>query len=419
MDWDEKMKEFRRLSIKALEKPGQRDALERALELSLKRRARAIAEVPDWEELRDKAREIKRKTLFELDNHLETLKKKIEARGGRVHFAADAKEANSTIEEIAGGGGPVIKSKSMITEETGLREHLKEKGLEVWETDLGEFIAELAGEPPSHITAPVIHKKRDEIAMLFEEELGVPYTEDAAELTAHARKFLREKFLNARVGITGANFAVADTGSIVLVENEGNITLTIELPRVHVAVMSVEKVIPSIDDLPVFLKLLPRSATGQRITSYVSVLNPPREGGEFHLVVLDGGRRKILEDEEMREVLYCIRCGACMNVCPVYRVTGGHAYHSAYPGPIGAVLTPQLFGYESHGDLPYASTLCGACFEACPVRINLPELLVRLRQRGGGYLRPLMKLWSEAWSSPPAYRASLKFARFLSRWTSL
>lgn len=413
------MKKFRRLSVKALEKPGQRDALERALELSLKRRSGAIAEVPDWEALRDRACEIKRKALSELDTHLETLKEKIEARGGRVHFAADSQEANRTVEEIVGGWGPVIKSKSMITEETGLRQHLKEKGFEVWETDLGEFIAELAGEPPSHITAPVIHKKRDEIAGLFEKELGVPYTEDAAELTAHARKFLREKFLSAQTGITGANFAVADTGSIVLVENEGNITLTTELPRVHVAVMSIEKVIPSIDELSVFLKLLPRSATGQRITSYVSVLSPPREGGEFHLVVLDGGRREILKDEEMREVLYCIRCGACMNVCPVYRVTGGHAYHSAYPGPIGAVLSPLLFGHERHGDLPYASTLCGACFDNCPVRINLPELLVKLRQRGGGYLRPLMKAWSEAWSSPATYRASLKFARFLSRWTSL
>jgi L-lactate dehydrogenase complex protein LldF len=413
------MKEFRGLSIKALKKPGQRDALERALEVSLKRRAGAIAEVPDWETLRDRAREIKRKTLTDLDAHLETLKRKIEARGGRVHFSADAREANKTIESIADGRVPVIKSKSMITEEIGLRRHLKGKGLEVWETDLGEFIAELAGEPPSHITAPVIHKKRDEIARLFEKELGVPYTEDAAELTAHARKFLREKFLNAQVGITGANFAVADTGSIVLVENEGNITLTTELPSVHVAVMSIEKVIPLIDELPVFLKLLPRSATGQRITSYVSVLSPPCEGGEFHLVVLDNGRRKILEDEEMREVLYCIRCGACMNVCPVYRVTGGHAYHSAYPGPIGAVLSPLLFGHGSHGDLPYASTLCGVCFEACPVRINLPELLVRLRQRGGGYLRPLMKVWSEAWSGPATYRASLKFARFLSRWMKL
>jgi L-lactate dehydrogenase complex protein LldF len=413
------MREFRRLSIKAISKPAQRGALESALERSLMRRAGAIAEVPDWEALRDKAREIKRGALAELDTHLEKLKEKVEARGGRVHFAADAQEANGTIEGILSGRGPVIKSKSMVTEEIGLRGHLEGKGLEVWETDLGEFIAELAGEPPSHITAPVIHKKRDEIARLFEEELGVPYTEDAAELTAHARKFLRGEFLNAEVGITGANFAVADTGSIVLVENEGNITLTTELPSVHVAVMSVEKVIPSIEELPVFLKLLPRSATGQRITSYVSVLGPPREGGEFHLVILDNGRRKILDDEEMREILYCIRCGACMNVCPVYRVTGGHAYHSAYPGPIGAVLSPHLFGHGSHGDLPYASTLCGACYEACPVRINLPELLVRLRQREGGYLKPLMKMWSEAWSNPATYRASLKFARFLSRWTSL
>jgi L-lactate dehydrogenase complex protein LldF len=411
------MRQFRRLSIDALGRPAQRGALESALERSLERRARAIAEVPEWETLRDRARDIKRTALADLDLHLNTLKDNIEKRGGTVHFASNSKEANEVVARIAEGQGPVIKSKSMVTEETGLREHLKGLGLEVWETDLGEFIAEMAGERPSHITAPVIHKKRYEVARLFERELGVPYTEDPAELTAQARKFLREKFMSAGVGITGANFATADTGSIVLFENEGNITLTTELPRVHIALMSLEKVIPSVEELPVFLKLLPRSATGQRMTSYVSVLSPPREGGEFHLVVLDNGRKRILEDEEMREILYCIRCGACMNVCPVYRVTGGHAYHSAYPGPIGAVLSPQLFGQGSHGDLPYASTLCGACYEACPVRINLPELLVKLRQRGGGLKRSLFDLWASVWAKPSAYKASLKAARFIGRWT--
>jgi len=413
------MREFRRLSVRAIAKPSMRGALESAMERSLERRARAIAEVPDWEALRDRAREIKRGALEELDTNLEKLKANIEARGGKVHFARDAREANEIIEKIAAGRGPVIKGKSMITEEIGLREYLMERGHEVWETDLGEFIAALAGEPPSHITTPVVHMRRAEVARIFERELGVAYTEDPEELTAHARRFLREKFLSAGVGITGANFTVADTGSVVLFENEGNITLTTELPRVHVAVMSIEKVIPSIADLPVFIKLLPRSATGQRITSYVSVLSPPREGGEFHLVILDGGRRKILEDEEMREALYCIRCGACINVCPVYRITGGHAYHSTYPGPIGAVLSPMLFGQGSHGDLPYASTLCGACYDFCPLRINLPALLVKLRQRGGGLRKTVFKLWSNIWASPAGYKASLKAARLISRWMKL
>ncbi len=413
------MRPFREGALKALGRPEQREALERALELSLKRRASAISEVPNWEALRDRARSIKEKALAGLDGYLETIREKVEARGGTVHFASDAEEARKTIGEIAGASGPVIKGKSMVSEEIALGKYLKGRGVEVYETDLGEFIAELAGEPPSHITAPVIHKNRKEIALLFERELGISYTEDPEKLTAHAREFLRAKFFAAEVGITGVNFAVADTGVIVLVENEGNITLTTELPRVHIALMSIEKIIPSIDELPVFLKILPRSATGQRMTSYVSVLAPPREGGEFHLVVLDGGRREILKDEEMRETLYCIRCGACMNVCPVYRVVGGHAYHSAYPGPIGAVLSPQLFGFERFGDLPYASTLCGACYEACPVKINLPELLVKLRARGGGCMRPVMKLWSDMWSNPGTYRASLKAARFLARWMKL
>jgi L-lactate dehydrogenase complex protein LldF len=413
------MRPFREGALKALGRPEQREALERALELSLKRRASAISEVPRWEALRDRARSIKEKALAGLDGYLKIMKEKVEARGGTVHFASDAAEAREAIGNIAANGGPVIKGKSMVSEEIALGKYLKGRGLEVYETDLGEFIAELAGEPPSHITAPVIHKNREEIARLFEGELGISYTEDPEALTTHAREFLRAKFLGAEVGITGVNFAVADTGSIVLVENEGNITLTTELPRVHIALMSIEKIIPSIDDLPVFLKILPRSATGQRMTSYVSVLSPPREGGEFHLVVLDGGRREILEDEEVRETLYCIRCGACMNVCPVYRVVGGHAYHSAYPGPIGAVLSPQLFGFERFKDLPYASTLCGVCYEVCPVRINLPELLVKLRERGGGWMRPGVKLWSDLWSNPCTYRASLKAARFLTRWMKI
>lgn len=404
------------MALKALQNATQRDALENALELSLKRRQKAISEIPQWDALRQRARAIKEKALEELESNLESLKKTVEARGGMVHFAADGGSARGIIEKIIGGAGPVIKAKSMVSEEIGLGAHLKDRGMEVWETDLGEFIADLADEPPSHITAPVIHKKRGEVASIFEKKLGIPYTEDPGELTAHARRFLREKFLSARAGVSGVNFAVAKTGNIVLFENEGNITLTTELPRVHIALMSLEKVIASLDELAVFIKLLPRSATGQRITSYVSVLSPPRKGGEFHLVVLDGGRRDILDDSELREILYCIRCGACMNFCPVYRVVGGHAYHSAYPGPIGAVLSPLLFGQERFGDLPYASTLCGACSDVCPVMIDLPALLVKLRAEGGGLMRPLFSLWSELWSHPLTYRVSLKASRIFERW---
>ena len=274
----------------------------------------------------------------------------------------------------------------MTTEEIELNHALEAAGVRPVETDLGEYIIQLAHEKPSHIIVPAIHKTRDQISDLFAEKLREGRPNEVAEITAMARKRLRHEFLSAEMGITGANFAIAETGTIVLVENEGNIRLSTQVPKIHVAVVAIEKVIPRFDDLSVFLRLLPRSGTGQKQTAYVSFLNGPRESGsesgfEFHLVLMDNGRTRILADEQMRESLYCIRCGACLNVCPVYQKIGGQAYGWIYPGPIGAVISPQLQSLAQSGDLPFASSLCGACREACPVDINLPDMLLALRAK--------------------------------------
>jgi L-lactate dehydrogenase complex protein LldF len=275
----------------------------------------------------------------------------------------------------------------MVTEEILLNRALTSQGIEVSETDLGEFIIQLAEEPPSHLVGPAIHKTKEQISRLFSEKLGVRRMDDPREMTLYARRHLREKFLQADMGITGVNFAVAESGSIVLFENEGNIRLSTALPRIHVAVMGLEKVVPTLEDLVILMKLLARSCTGQKLSSYVSILNGPRGGGErdgaeeFHLVILDNGRSRILRDEELRESLYCIRCGACLNFCPVYLKIGGHAYGWVYSGPIGSILTPQLVDRKKAYPLPFASTLCGACADVCPVKIDIPKMLVALRRR--------------------------------------
>ena len=286
----------------------------------------------------------------------------------------------------ARGVKSVVKSKSMATEEIELNHALEAAGVRPVETDLGEYIIQLAHEKPSHIIVPAIHKTRGQISDLFEEKLREGRPNEVAEITAMARKRLRHEFLSAEMGITGANFLIAETGTVVLVENEGNIRLSTQVPKIHVAVVGIEKVIPRFDDLSVFLRLLPRSGTGQKQTAYVSFLNGPRQaspesGFEFHLVLMDNGRTRILADEQMRESLYCIRCGACLNVCPVYQKIGGQAYGWIYPGPIGAVISPQLQSLGQSGDLPFASSLCGACRTACPVDINLPDLLLALRAK--------------------------------------
>jgi L-lactate dehydrogenase complex protein LldF len=351
-------------------------------------RREAFAAFPEGDALRDRARAIKEATLQRLDQYLEQLVVRIEARGGRVHYATSSAEARRIIVDIArqAGARTVVKSKSMATEEIDLNAALIQAGITPVETDLGEYIIQLAGERPSHIIAPAIHKTRGQVAELFTRALDRAVPADPEALTRVARAELREKFLRAEMGVTGANFAVADTGTIVLVTNEGNGRMVTSLPRVHVAVMGVEKVVPSLSDLVVFLAILAKSATGQKLSAYTTLVQGPRPPGElegpeaFHLVLLDNGRIDQIGGP-LRESLACLRCGACLNVCPVYRRIGGHAYGYTYPGPIGILLTAMQHGAGAVVDLAHASSLCGACADACPVRIDIPRMLIELRRQ--------------------------------------
>ena len=351
----------------------------------------AIDEVTSevWESWRDQAQRIKAHTLDHLDYYLEMLHDNVTKSGGQVHFAADAAQANDIIADLARTRHVRVatKSKSMVSEELGLNPVLESIGVDVYETDLGEYIIQLAEETPSHLVAPAMHKSKEDVARLFSQKLGLPHLENIDDLARAAREVLRDKFLQADLGISGANFVVAETGTLVIITNEGNGRLCTSAPRIHIGITGIEKVIPCLQDLAVFLRLLPRSATGQRITSYLSMINGPRrsddEDGpeEFHLVLVDNGRTRLLADPELREALYCIRCGACLNVCPVYQKVGGHAYGWVYPGPIGAIVSPALVGLKQAKDLPHASTLCGACRDACPVKINIPRMLLHLRHK--------------------------------------
>jgi L-lactate dehydrogenase complex protein LldF len=380
---------FKTYASRSLNNPRLRKTYRFATQHALEKRAHVIQEIPEWEALRDRAHRIKEEAIDRLDYYLEQLEYKVTANGGQVFWARDGKEASGYILQIARRiqAKTVVKSKSMTTEEIGLSHTLQENGLEPVETDLGEYIIQLAHEWPSHITAPALHKSREEIGELFAEKLGIPYTNVPEELCEVARKILRGKFLSAELGISGVNFALADTGTIVVVENEGNARLSTTVPRVHIAVMGLEKVIPSFADLPVFLRLLARSSTGQKQTSYVSLISSPRKPGEadgpeeFHLVILDNGRTEILKDPRMRESLFCIRCGACLNTCPIYQRVGGHSYGSVYSGPIGAVITPLFQGVEVAKDLPFASSLCGSCSNICPVKIDIHHMLMWLRKQ--------------------------------------
>mgnify|MGYP001569077205 FL=1 len=348
----------------------------------------SFAGFPEGEGLRDQARAIKEATLQKLDYYLEQLADNVERLGGHVHWAATAEEARETILGLCRDRGVkmAVKSKSMATEEIDLNEALERAGVTPIETDLGEYIIQLAHEKPSHIIAPAIHKTKGQVADLFSRELKERFAADPEVLTAAARKELRQKFLQADMGITGANFAVADTGTVVLVTNEGNGRMVTSLPRIHVAVMGIEKVIPSMTDLMVFLAILARSATGQKLSVYTTLVRGPRRSAEvdgpeeFHLILMDNGRSHQIAGA-LREALYCLRCGACLNVCPVYRQIGGHAYGETYPGPIGILLTAMLKGDRAVKDLAHASSLCGACQEVCPVGIDIPRMLIELRHR--------------------------------------
>ena len=343
-------------------------------------------EVPDWTELRDAGKQIKDRTIRHLDRFLLELESSVREAGGQVHWAADADEANRIIAGIILGHGEteVVKVKSITSDEIGLNRALANVGITAIETDLAELIVQLAGETSSHILVPAIHKNRAEIREVFVNAglAGPELSDSPADLAEAARFYLRQKFLGARVAVSGANFAVAETGTVCVVESEGNGRMCLTLPRVLITLMGIEKVVPTWQDLEVFLQLLPRSSTGERMNPYTSCWTGVTSGDgpeEFHLVLLDNGRTNVLADQVGRQTLRCIRCSACLNVCPVYSRTGGHAYGSVYPGPIGAILTPQLRGIEKAASLPFASTLCGACYEVCPVAINIPEVLVHLR----------------------------------------
>lgn len=408
-----------------------RGALRHATTLFGEKRREAAASLSNWEELRNEARAIKDDVLLHLDSYLETFVDNAENRGAVVHWARDAAEANAIITQLTveRGARNVVKSKSMTTEEIHLNAALERAGMQVVETDLGEYIIQLAHETPSHIIAPAIHKTKRQIAELFTTELGMAPTDDVDQLTSTARTTLRERFAAADVGISGVNFGIAETGTIVIVENEGNIRLTTSLPRTHIAVMGIEKLLPRFSDLDVFLKLLPRSGAGQALTTYQSFItgtkrSPSHEGPEeLHIIVLDNGRSRMLAHPVTRQSLACIRCGACLNTCPVYQQIGGHAYGSVYPGPIGAVITPQLIGLQKAAQLPYASSLCGACREVCPVKIDIPRLLLHLRGEisekqttGRRKERLAFKLWAALMTRPGLYEKTARAARLLQRW---
>ncbi|HVW47648.1 MAG TPA: LutB/LldF family L-lactate oxidation iron-sulfur protein, partial [Solirubrobacterales bacterium] len=378
---------FEDAAPESLADPRLRANLRLATETIRARRGRVVAELPDWEELREAGAAIKDAALHSLDRRLEELEAAVVAAGGTVHWARDGAEANAIVLAIARrhGARSVVKMKSIATDEIGLNEALGGAGVEVLETDLAELIVQLAGDVQSHVVVPAIHKGRREIRDVLAAGLDRPdLGAEPAELAEAARLYLRRRFLGARMGVSGANFAVAETGTVAIVESEGNGRMCTTLPEVLVSVVGIEKVVPSWRDLEVFLQLLPRSATGERMNPYTSLWTGVTEGDgprEFHLVLLDNGRTAALADEVGRQALRCIRCGACLNVCPVYRRTGGHAYGSVYPGPIGAILTPQLVDTPAAATLPFASSLCGACGEVCPVGIEIPKLLVHLRAK--------------------------------------
>ncbi|GAB6179529.1 LutB/LldF family L-lactate oxidation iron-sulfur protein [Desulfotomaculum defluvii] len=417
---------FRDRARRTLESEFMRKAVQKAVDRLETNKKNASKELGNWDDWRARGRDIRKHTVDHLDYYLGQLADNVRKNGGTVYFAPWAEDARQIISEIIKKheGKLVVKSKSMVTEEIHLNKTLIEQGHEVVETDLAEYILQLAEEPPSHIVVPAIHKSREQIAQLFSEVAGEKLANDTPTLTAFSRRVLREKFLKADIGITGCNFAIAETGSTSLVTNEGNARLVSSLPKVHIVIMGMERVLPTFEDLEVVLTLLPRSATGQKLTSYVSINNGPRKPGEsdgpehFYLVILDNGRSRMLADDEFRQALHCTRCGACFNVCPVYRHVGGHAYGSVYGGPIGSVISSFLGkDYKEYLGLAYATTLCAACSRVCSVMIPIHDLLLTLRKR---YVqaglppfseRAAFKVWKTTFKSPGTYRIAMKSAQ--------
>ena len=392
-------------------------AVQQATNRFVSGRAARVAELPQWEELRKIGSDIRLHTIENMDVYLIQLEENVRAAGGHVHWAETAEAANRIVVQIAQEHHvkTAVKSKSMATEEIGLNHVLEKAGIQAIETDLGEYIIQLAGTGPSHIIVPAVHLKKEEVAALFSEKLDIHAPTDPIELARIAREVLREKFLHAGMGITGGNFLVAETGTLVMVTNEGNGRMCSTMPDLHVAVVGIDKIIPDWESLTVFLKLLARSATGQKLSTYTQfITGPRREAGEFgpkefHLVLIDNGRSDILKDPVGREVFKCIRCGACANVCPVYKNVGGFAYGWFISGPIGAILSPQMLGTQAARELPFASTLCGACAEVCPVKIPIPAILLHLRRRvaqGDAFALPAVSMPIRATASLSSFALS-------------
>jgi L-lactate dehydrogenase complex protein LldF len=416
----------------ALRDPQLHIALDRGTAHANAKRLHAISALPDADAVRDRARLIRAHTISRLDQYLAQFASAVEVAGGHVHFALDAESARRIILELSQAHDVklVVKSKSMISEEIGLNHALEAEGITVVESDLGEYIIQLAGETPSDIIAPALHKTKEQVGELFHQKLGVPLSNDPAQMAAVARERLRKVFLTADLGISGVNFGVAETGTICLVTNEGNGRLTTTAPRLHIALMGIERLVPTLDDLSALLQVLAPSATGQKLSVYTTLLTGPRHldevdgPEEMHVILVDNGRSRVL-GSQVAEILYCIRCGACLKTCPVYREIGGHAYGSVYPGPVGSVLTPALEGIARWSDLPHASSLCGACREACPVRIDLPRMLLKERDdatRAGKiplWLRIGLWVYRTAAIHPVLFQASITLMRWTTRLWSM
>lgn len=423
-------KNYKKMAAKAIADPVLQKSLAGLFNRLGRGAAAAYEALPEGPGLRKIAHETRMQTVANLDVLLKTLAVNVRKNGGKVFFAADAEAALNHVLSIATDNRVkrVVKGKSMVTEEIGLNDALKKAGIQVLETDLGEYIVQLAGEHPSHIIAPAIHKTRSDIGRLFNRKLKIPYMEDPPALTKAARTALRENFLRADMGISGCNLACAETGHIALASNEGNIRMSTTLPRIHVAIMGMERVTPLLSDYDILLRLLTRGAAVQNISTYISHIGGPRQKGqvdgpdEFHLIILDNGRSRILADPDFREMLGCIRCAACLNVCPVYAKIGGHAYGAAYCGPMGAVVTPLLKGINASADLCQGETLCGACKDICPVDLDLPRMLLELRaklaqgdrnwkvKKTDPISRTFFKTWSWLVKQRNTYELALKLA---------